>query len=101
MRSGIDRMSHVISGSLQTALLNLPVLAETRDQGSEAEPSIGLIRTELLRASRLLGAAFEVLSLELGPVRRLDLRALVTDALHAQGLGSIAVAPGAWPALTG
>ncbi|HET6373190.1 MAG TPA: hypothetical protein VFG76_07775, partial [Candidatus Polarisedimenticolia bacterium] len=97
--SEIDRMSHVLQGCLQSALLNLQSLAE--DAGAEGssrdrEP-IELIRDQLLRSSRLLAAAFEVLSLEISDVARVDLGRLVRGALDAHGIEGVAVATHAWP----
>jgi len=95
----IDRMSHVLQGSLQSALLNLQCLAETL--AATAIPAerelIELIRDELLRGSRLLVAAFDVLSLEINDVTTINLGALVRRALAAHGIRGVVVAKTAWP----
>jgi two-component system, NtrC family, sensor histidine kinase HydH len=97
----IDRISHVLSGSLQGALLNLQSLAVTLEQDAALQESIALIRAELLRGARMLHAAFEILSLELGDITTVNLRALVTRALKAHGVERIVAAAGAWPDVTG
>ena len=95
----VDRMSHVLQGSLQSALLNLQCLAETL--AVTAIPAerelIELIRDELLRGSRLLVAAFDVLSLEINEVTTINLGALVRRALAAHGIRGVVVAKAAWP----
>ncbi len=95
----IDRMSHVLQGSLQSALLNLKCLAETLALTAipQERELIELIRDELMRGSRLLVAAFDVLSLEIEEVRTVDLGKLVRRALEAHGIRRVVVATGAWP----
>jgi len=97
MDSEIVRMSHVLRGSLQTTLLNVQSLAVTLHGDAEAQESIRIIREELLGAGRMLLAAFEVCSLELGEVTRTNLRMLVTRALHEADVEGVVVAPGPWP----
>ena len=101
MDSEVYRMSHVLRGSLQGALLNLQALAVTLDTDTAAEETIGVVREELLRGSRMLLAAFEIMSLELGPVTRINLEALVRRALDEHGVDRVVVVPGAWPEVTG
>jgi signal transduction histidine kinase len=101
MGSEIERMSHVLRGSLQGALLNVQALSVGLEGDADAQESIRLVREELIRAARMLLAAFEVVSLELGDVTRLDLRALVARALREDGLEGIAVSGGTWPAAVG
>ncbi len=94
----IDRMSHVLQGSLQSALLNLQCLAETPAAATPQERElIELIRDELMRGSRLLVAAFDVLSLEIDEVTTINLGTLVRRALEAHGIHRVVVAKGAWP----
>ena len=97
MTSEVDRIAHVLCGSLQTALLNLQALALTMDRDPAAQEAIASIRAELLRGARMLVGAFDVLSIELGEIRRVNLRLLVTRALAAHGIDHVMVAPGKWP----
>lgn len=101
MESEVHRMSHALRGSLQGALLNLQALAVTLGNDAAAHETIAVVRGELLRAARMLLAAFEVLSLELGDVGRIDLRRLVARALERHGVEGIVLAPGAWPGVVG
>ncbi len=101
MESEIYRMSHVLRGSLQTTLLNVQSLAVTLAGDAEAQESIRIIRQELLTAGRMLLAAFEICSLELGDVRRMNLRALVKRALQESGVEGIVLSPGTWPDVVG
>jgi len=97
MDSEIARMSHVLRGGLQTTLLNVQSLAVTLDGDAETQESIRIIREELLGAGRMLLAAFEVCSLELGDVTRTNLRTLVTAALHDADVDGVILSPGPWP----
>src|SRR5256885_5545482 len=101
MESEIARMSHVLRGSLQTSLLNVQSLAVTVARDAEAQESIRIIREELLRAGRMLLAAFEVYSLELGDVTRTNLKTLVTRALDQDGVDGVVLFEDPWPAVGG
>ena len=98
----IDRMAHVLQSSLQSALLNLQCLAEALAVTASATERelIELIRDELMRGSRLLGAAFDVLSLEINEVTTIDLGTLVRRALAAHRIHRIVVAKGVWPVVS-
>ena len=96
----IDRIAHVLSGSMQGALLNLQALAVSLEGDAAAQESIGLIRDELVRGARMLHAAFEILSLELGDLTTTNLRNLVTRALEAQAIERVVTAAGPWPDVT-
>jgi signal transduction histidine kinase len=97
MISEVDRIAHVLCGTVQTALLNLQALAVTMEHDAAAQESIGLIRDEMLRGGRMLVAAFDVLSIELGEMQRVNLRTLVRRALETHGVDHVVVAPGVWP----
>jgi len=101
MDSEIARMSHVLRGSLQTTLLNVQSLAVTLGGAAEAQDSIRIIREELLGAGRMLLAAFEVCSLELGDVSRANLGTLVTRALQEGDVEGVVISPGPWPDVVG
>jgi len=97
--SEIDRMSHVVQSSLQSALLNLQSLAETlgAERTSQEGELIELIRDQLIHGSRLLVAAFEVLSLEITEMTSVNLGTLVRGALEAHDIGGVIVAKWVWP----
>ena len=97
--SEIDRMSHVLQSSLQSALLNLQSLAETlgAERTSQEGELIELIRDQLIHGSRLLVAAFEVLSLEITEVTSVILGTLARGALEAHDIDGVIVAKWAWP----
>lgn len=96
----IARMSHVLHGSLQSALLNLQCLAETVTAIPQEQELIELIRDELMRGSRLLAAAFDVLSLEISEMTTVNLGTLVRRALAAHGIHRVVVAKGTWPVVS-
>ena len=99
--SEIDRISHVLAGSLQGALLNVQALAVTLERDAVVQESMARVREDLLHGARMLQAAFEILSLEMRTITTVDLRGLVTRTLDAHGLPHIVAAAGTWPEVTG
>jgi len=99
--SEISRMSHVLQGSLQTALLNVQAVAVTLGRDDDAQASIRAARAELLRAGRMLLAAFDIVSLELGKPERMNLRPLTARALVEYGVDGVTLSPGPWPDVVG
>jgi len=99
--SEIYHMSHVLRGSLQTALLNVQAVAVTLGRDDDAQASIRVAREELLRAGRMLVAAFDIVSLELGDVQRVNLRTLAARALAESGVDGVTLSRGPWPDVVG
>jgi len=95
--SEIARMSHVLRGRLQTALLNLQCVAVQHQGDTTTQELVGAVRQELLDESRLLVAAFEVLSLDIARLERVNLGFLVRQTLRVHRLRHVIVADLNWP----
>jgi signal transduction histidine kinase len=82
-------------------VMHAEVLKRALADDPEALASVATIQGELARLGRMLPAAFEVLSLERGPLARVSLRALVDRALVEHRLPAIQVQNGPWPEVDG
>ena len=99
--SEIARMSHLLRGRLQTALLNLQCVAVQHQGDAATQELVGVVRQELLDESRLLVAAFEVLSLDIARLERVNLGFLVRQTLRVHRLRHVIVADVDWPEIIG
>ena len=99
--SEISRMSHVLRGRLQTALLNLQCVAVQHQADAATQELVGAVRQELLDESRLLVAAFEVLSLDIARLERVNLEFLVRQTLRVHRFRDVIVADVDWPEVIG
>lgn len=99
--SEISRMSHALRGGLQSALLNLQCLAVHHQADAASQQLLDVIRQELLHESRLLVAAFDVLSLDIAGVAKINLGSLVRRTLGVPDLRRAVVADVAWPDVVG
>jgi two-component system, NtrC family, sensor histidine kinase HydH len=98
MRTEHDLIDHALRGPLNVAILNLELLTACVKGDAAGEQGVRKIREEILRLSQtLLPAAFAVLSLEIGDLKALGLRALVEQALAEHGLSGVELAAGEWP----
>jgi hypothetical protein len=98
MHSELDTIDHVLRGALNTALLNLQLLAVSSGRDEHADPLIERARAEIRRVAEVvLPAALRIVSLEVKEARRLDLRPLVEQTLAQHALEGVALAPGPWP----
>jgi two-component system, NtrC family, sensor histidine kinase HydH len=99
--SEIARMSHVLRGRLQNALLNLQCIALQHQADAATQELVGVVRHELLDESRLLAAAFDVLSLDIARLQSVNLGVLVRRTLRMHELRHVIIAEGAWPEVIG
>lgn len=102
IRSELDVIDHVLRGALNTALLNLQLLATTLGSEPPAGPLIERVRAELRRlAEQLLPAALAIVALEIKRTERVDLRQLVESTLAQHALDQLVLAPGPSPSVRG
>jgi|SRR5215470_17641139 len=99
--SEIARMSHVLRGRLQNALLNLQCIALQHQADAATQELVGVIRHELLDESRLLAVAFDVLSLDIARLQSVNLGVLVRRTLRVHQLRPVVVADDDWPEVMG
>jgi two-component system, NtrC family, sensor histidine kinase HydH len=99
--SEIARMSHVLRGRLQNALLNLQCVAVQHQGDAATQELVGVVRQEILDESRLLVAAFEVLSMDIARLQRVNLGSLVRQTLRVHRLRHVIVADLDWPEIMG
>jgi signal transduction histidine kinase len=98
MRTEHDLVDHALRGPLNVAILNLELLTTAVKGDAVGEQAVRKIREEILRLSHtLLPAAFAVLSLEIGDLKPVGLRAVVERALAEHGLCGVDLAGGEWP----
>jgi len=99
--SEIIGMSHVLRARLQSALLNLQCVAVQHQGDAATQELVGVVRQELLDESRLLVAAFEVLSVDIARVEPINLEFLVRRTLRLNRLRHVIVADIDWPEIIG
>ena len=99
--SEIARMSHMLRGRLQSAPLNLQCAAVQHQGDAATQELVGVVRQELLDESRMLVAAFEVLSRDIARLQRVNLGFLVRQALRVYRRRHVIVADLDWPEVTG
>jgi len=100
-REDLDRILHDLRGPLNSMVMHVEVLKRVLADDPDALASVSAIQQELSRLTRMLPAAFDVLSLERGQVGRVSLRALVDRALVEHRLAAVQVQDGAWPEVDG
>jgi signal transduction histidine kinase len=97
----LDTIDHVLRGSLNTALLNLQLVAPALEGDRQGRASLEKARDALRRlAEVLIPASLDILALEVQERRRLALRPLVVRALARAGLSGLALQDGPWPSVT-
>jgi signal transduction histidine kinase len=93
----MDRLLHDLRGPLNSATMHAEVLRRSRPDDPQAGQSLRTLVDQLGRMAELLHAAFEVLALERGDMRRVSLGDVVAAAVAEPELSATVVAPGAWP----
>jgi signal transduction histidine kinase len=101
IREDLDRILHDLRGPLNSASIHLEVLKRAVADDPDALSSVTMIQQGLSRMAAMLPAAFGVISLERGDVKRLNLRALVQRAIDEHGLAAVEVDEGPWPEING
>ena len=97
----LDRLLHDLRGPLNSAVMHLEVLRRVAGLDPAAKPTLDTLHEQLQRLAAMLPAAFNVVALELGPTRVLDLRDLVVKAMGEAGTPAVVVAGEAWPRVRG
>jgi signal transduction histidine kinase len=93
----LDRILHDLRGPLNSIAMHAEVLRRAVREDGVASESVRTIQQELERLAEMLVAAGDVLSLERGQSRRVNLREVVDAALDGARLKNVTVTPGAWP----
>jgi signal transduction histidine kinase len=96
-RDDLDRILHDLRGPLNSIVMHVEILKRALAEDPAGLATVATIQHQLSRLARMLPAAFEVLALERGEVRRVSLRALVDRALAEPDLRGIDVQDGRWP----
>jgi signal transduction histidine kinase len=93
----MDRLLHDLRGPLNSATMHAEVLRRARPDDPQAGQSLRTLIEQLGRMAELLHGAFEVLALERGDVRSVNLRDVVVAALAEPELSGAVVVSGPWP----
>lgn len=102
IRSELDLIDHVVRGALNTALLNLQLLASTAEPDQRAGPLLERARAEIRRvAEELLPAALDIVALEVAHPQPVPLRPLIERTLAQPELEAVALTAGASPVVAG
>ena len=93
----LDRLLHDLRGPLNSAVMHLEVLRRATAADPAAKPSLDTLHEQLQRLAAMLPAAFDVVALEVGATRSLDLREIVTRAVGEVGATGVTLAGETWP----
>ena len=97
----LDRLLHDLRGPLNSAVMHLEVLRRATAADPAAKPSLDTLHEQLQRLAAMLPAAFDVVALEVGATRSLDLREIVTRAVGEVGATGVTLAGETWPHVVG
>jgi signal transduction histidine kinase len=97
----VDRILHDLRGPLNGIAMHTEVLKRAVRDDPIASDSARTIQQELERLADLLVAAGDVLSVEVGDVRHVNLGEIVRQALEDARLKDVNVAGGVWPDVVG
>jgi two-component system OmpR family sensor kinase len=92
----LERLLHDLRGPLNALGMHAEVLKRSVGDPADAD-SVRTIQQEVERLADMLGAAMHVIALQRGETRRVNLRALVEQAVEDQRLKDVVVAGGPWP----
>jgi signal transduction histidine kinase len=93
----LERMLHDLRGALNGVRMHLELLKRVGADDEAIRLSVATIEQELTRLAAQLPAAFAVAAIERGELERVNLRAIVEQALHEHELGTVIVVDGPWP----
>ena len=93
----LARILHDLRGPLNSLTMHLEVLKRTASGDTGAEESLRTALQQLGRLAEMIPAALAVTSLELGPVRPVDLGVLAARVRDAEAAGTVTIAAGSWP----
>ena len=94
----LARLLHDVRGPLNSLTMHLQVLKRTAPDDAMAEDSLRTVQEQLARLADMLPAAFAVVALEPGPLRRVELGG-VMEAARDQAGGPVTLANTSWPAV--
>ena len=94
----LARLLHDVRGPLNSLTMHLQVLKRTAADDAMAEDSLRTVQEQLARLADMLPAAFAVVALEPGPLRRVELGG-VMEAARDQAGGPVTLANTSWPAV--
>jgi two-component system, NtrC family, sensor histidine kinase HydH len=97
----LARILHDLRGPLNSLTMHLEVLKRTVSGDTGAEESLRTALQQLGRLAEMIPAAMAVTSLELGPLRSVDLGALAARVRDGEGAGAVTVSAGDWPSVVG
>ena len=97
----LARILHDLRGPLNSLTMHLEVLKRTASGDTGAEESLRTALQQLGRLAEMIPAALAVTSLELGPVRPVDLGVLAARVRDAEAAGTVTIAAGGWPSVAG
>jgi signal transduction histidine kinase len=97
----LDRVLHDLRGPLNAIAMHAEVLKRVVRDDPVASDSARTIQQELERLAQMLAAAGEVLSVERGESRRVNLREVAEAALERAHLKDVTVASAVWPDVHG
>ena len=90
----LARILHDLRGPLNSLTMHLEVLKRTASGDTGAEESLRTALQQLGRLAEMIPAALAVTSLELGPVRPVDLGVLAARVRDAEAAGTVTIAAG-------
>lgn len=93
----LARLLHDLRGPLNAALMHTQVLARLLEANPEVNDVVTTLRRQLERLAEMLPHAVELAGLQLGDVRRVNLRDVAAQALREHTLAGVTLAEGAWP----
>lgn len=93
----LARLLHDLRGPLNAALMHTQVLGRLLEADPGATEIVGTLRGQLERLATMLPHAVGLAALELGPVRRANLRDLADRAVREHALAGVTLAEGPWP----
>jgi signal transduction histidine kinase len=97
----LARILHDLRGPLNSLTMHLEVLKRTASGDTGAEESLRTALQQLGRLAEMVPAAIAVTSLELGPLRPVDLGALAARVRDAEAAGTVTISAGDWPSVAG
>jgi signal transduction histidine kinase len=97
----LDRLLHDLRGPLNALAMHAEVLKRAVPESDPAAASVKTIQQEAERLSDMLVAAMTIVALERGESRRVNLRAIVDDAILTGEFKDVVVRDGAWPEVAG
>ena len=93
----LDRILHDLRGPLNAIAMHLEVVKRAIPHDLPAKQSVDTVQQEVERLAVMLPAAFQVIALEPGERRPVDVRLVVESVVAEAPLSAVTLAPGPWP----